>query len=60
MTTGRRRAVAPVIATVILIAITIVAGASLYGYAHQVMVQSSVAQVAYPQDAELLTGRRKR
>lgn len=46
---------APVIATVILIAITIAAGASVYGYAHRVMAQSSVAQAVYAQGVELLT-----
>jgi len=34
MTTGRRRAVASIVATIVLIAITLMAGASLYGYAH--------------------------
>ena len=35
MSIGCRRAVAPIIATVILIAITVVAGASIYSYAHR-------------------------
>jgi len=47
--------VAPIIATVILIAITIVAGVSIYSYARQVMAQSSVAQAVYAQDVELFT-----
>jgi len=47
--------VAPIIATVILIAITVVAGAGIYSYARQVMAQSSVAQAVYAQDVELFT-----
>jgi len=46
--------VAPIIATVILIAITLAAGVTLYSYARQVMAQSSVAQAVYVQDVDLL------
>jgi len=55
MAAGRRRAVAPIIATVILIAVTLAAGVTLYSYARQVMAQSSVAQAVYVQGAELIT-----
>jgi|GEM_PF-1733663 len=54
MAAGRRRAVAPIIATVILIAVTLAAGVTLYSYARQVMMQSSVAQAVYVQDVDLL------
>ncbi|MFP3209860.1 MAG: archaellin/type IV pilin N-terminal domain-containing protein [Nitrososphaeria archaeon] len=54
MAAGRRRAVAPIIATMILIAVTLAAGVTLYSYARQVMVQSSVAQAVYVQDVNLL------
>ncbi|MFP3317236.1 MAG: archaellin/type IV pilin N-terminal domain-containing protein [Candidatus Nanopusillus sp.] len=51
---ARRKAISPIIATIILIVITVVAGAFLYVYATGMLHSSAASQVANVQSASLV------